>query len=393
MAVTPRPGFPGSVTFFTPTLGRGGAEMQMLRLANGFAERGYRVSVLCIRPGGEYETLLSSACRLVHLTSRFQSTTLAGLAAKQPLIRHLCAEAPDVIVAVLNQTCALLGDVVDLLPRRPLLVLGVQNNMQAQLAHTPWWLRVWLQKKLSRAFPKAGCLVSLSRGAAATLGSVFPQTRAKTRVIYNAGFDDTVLANLRQRALAPPSTRPLIVACGRLHPQKDYPTLLRTVARIRTAFPAVRLQIIGSGPERAALERMTRTLGLADKVDFLGFQANPHQFIAQADVFVLSSRWEGFANVLVEAMVCRTPVVATDCPYGPREIIVPYVSGILAPIGDEVALADAVCTVLTEPRLADRLRQGGWARAQQFSAQASVEGYEQTVRELIHAAAKPTETT
>jgi glycosyltransferase involved in cell wall biosynthesis len=226
-------------------------------------------------------------------------------------------------------------------------------------------------------------VIALSSGAADALVRLYPAVKHKTRVIYNAGFDPAVVANARSSRPQVDPRRPVLVACGRLHVQKDYPTLLRALVLIRAEIPDARLWILGEGPERRELERIVHQLGLTDAVDFMGFQSNPHAYIAQADVFVLSSCWEGFGNVLVEAMVCEVPVVSTDCHYGPREIIEPEQSGLLTPVRDSAALSKAVLRILRHPALADRLRQAAKTRAQVFSADASVGAYEAIVRALI----------
>ncbi len=359
--------------------------MQSLRLANGLAEKGYRVTVGCLRRGGEYEGRLDPRVRLVHLTSGVRSSTFAGVLAKRPLRRLLSDIRPDVGVALLGQTCRLLADVAARLPSRPALLLGVQNNLDAELMHYPWWQRGWLRQRLGHAFGVADEVIALSKGAADALVRLYPAVKHKTRVIYNAGFEPAVMVNARSASPHVDPRRPVLVACGRLHVQKDYPTLLRALVRVRAKIPHARLWILGEGPERRALEREVHQLGLVEAVDFLGFQSNPHAYIAQADVFVLSSCWEGFGNVLVEAMVCDVPVVSTDRLYGPREIIEPEQSGLLAPVRDATALADAVLRILVEPGLADRLRQGAKLRAQVFSADASVAAYEAVARALIAA--------
>ena len=140
-----------------------------------------------------------------------------------------------------------------------------------------------------------------------------------------------------------------ILACGRLTPQKNYPTLFRAFAEVRRR-EATLLQVLGEGDEREKLERLLEEMGLTEHVDMPGFVANPYAYMRRADVFVLSSAWEGFPNVLVEAMACRCSVVATDCAgNGPREILEGGRWGRLVPVGDADAMAAAIIETLRAP--------------------------------------------
>ncbi|MGE0681501.1 MAG: glycosyltransferase [Candidatus Binatia bacterium] len=159
-----------------------------------------------------------------------------------------------------------------------------------------------------------------------------------------------------------PSSPPVILSVGRLAKQKDFPTLLRAFARVRATRRA-RLMILGEGRKRKHLECLIKTLGIADDVALPGFVLNPFPYMARAAVFVLSSAWEGLPGALVEAMACGCPVVSTNCPSGPAEILDEGTYGPLVPVGDETALARAILTVLGSSITTEKLR----ARAFQFS--------------------------
>ena len=169
-----------------------------------------------------------------------------------------------------------------------------------------------------------------------------------------------------------PGAPPVILGAGRLTEQKDFPTLIRAFALVRKKHPA-RLMILGEGEERSKLETLVQELGLEKEVSLPGFVDNPYKYMKRAAVFVLSSRWEGFPNVLVEAMALGTPVVSTDCPNGPAEILENGKWGELVPVGETQSLASAVLRTLDR---VDVVRVKGAAeRADQFRVESIIREY------------------
>ena len=201
--------------------------------------------------------------------------------------------------------------------------------------------------------------------------SELPRERITT--VYN-GVDLRRLDELAASPVADPwfeSDAPaVLMAVGRLAPQKDFRNLLEAFARVRSRR-GVRLVILGEGPERARLESLAADLGIAADVKMPGAVLNPFAYMARASLFVLSSAWEGFGNVLVEALACGCPIVSTDCPSGPREILDGGAFGPLVPVGDDEALADGIIHALALPADRGRLRE----RAQIFSVHAAVDRY------------------
>jgi len=174
---------------------------------------------------------------------------------------------------------------------------------------------------------------------------------------------------------------PLIVTSGRLAPEKDIGTLLHAFALVRAQMPC-RLILLGEGSERSALEATARELGVDQDVVFHGFHAEPFAVLKSADVFVHTSRFEGFGNVLIEAMACNVPVVATDCDYGPREIIQDGENGLLSPPDDHAALAQAILTVLRNPALAARMTQCATNRLGNYAPQTMSDAYVKVFMDL-----------
>ena len=151
---------------------------------------------------------------------------------------------------------------------------------------------------------------------------------------------------------------------------KDQATLLRAFAGVIRSRPA-RLVVLGVGPEREKLLELAKSLNVSQLMDLPGFEVNPFAYMSKSKVFVLSSRYEGFPNVLVQAMACGTPVVSTDCRSGPREILEDGRWGHLVPVGDWRTMSEAILGTLDNPVPSDRLI----ARASDFSADASIDLY------------------
>ena len=249
----------------------------------------------------------------------------------------------------------------------PRIVLGVHNALSPGLTELPWWRRRARLRTLRRAYPRADAVIAVSDGVAADLAARVPLPPGRLHVIHNPiPAVDSVPADAAAASVHPwlaPGQPPVILAAGRLTRQKAFDTLIRAFALL-TGRPNARLLILGEGSERPALEALARELGVGDRVALPGFVPSPRAHMARAALFVLSSDWEGFGNVLVEAMSTGTPVASTDCPSGPREILADGALGPLVPPGDPAALAAAMAAVLAAPPVPPaRLR----ARARDFA--------------------------
>lgn len=234
---------------------------------------------------------------------------------------------------------------------------------------------------LHRVYPRASAIVGVSAGVADELRSLAGLAADRVTVVYNPVFDATLTAKSAESVDHPwfdDGGPPVIIGVGKVYaPGKDFPTLIRAFARLRQERPC-RLIILGDTAGAAKDERMLsevmrlpEQLGVAADVAFPGFVANPFAWMRRANVFALSSAWEGLSLVLIEAMATGCPVVSTDCPHGPREILDGGHYGPLVPVGDDRALAAAIATTLDTPPGAERMRQ----RASDFSVERSIEGY------------------
>lgn len=333
------------IALFLPNLGGGGAQRVIVNLAGGLATRGHAVDVVAAGAAGPLRAEMPVAARLVDLGSR------GALAALPGLVRYLSREHPDAMLSTMSH-CNVTALLAKRLARsRVRLVVREANTME-------WYRRRPLPIKeravhalMKLLYPGAELIVANSRDTADDLVAGGIVGADRIRVIHNPVVREEVFAQQKE---APPHRWlqerqiPVVIAIGRLHAQKDFVTAIRAFASIRRRRE-LRMVILGEGSERDRLLRLAGELGVDKDVDLPGFTANPHAWLARAAALVCSSRWEGFGNVLVEAMAAGTPVVSTDCPGGPREILDGGRFGRLVPVGDHEALARAVAEVLDEP--------------------------------------------
>ncbi|MEX2430768.1 MAG: glycosyltransferase, partial [Dehalococcoidia bacterium] len=355
------------IAIYLPSLRGGGAERAMALLAGGIAERGYAVDLVLAKAEGPYLDGLHPDVRVVDLQARRVLTSLPGL------IRYLRRERPVALLSTLYH-----ANVVAILARwlswtRPRLAVREANTF-SQSERGASRMRERLALALAKLlYSRAGAVVAVSQGVGDDLRRRVPALAGRLHVIHNPVAGPELVREAGEAVSHPwfaPGQPPVVLAVGRLEPQKDYPTLLSAFARAARSRSA-RLVVLGEGSQRQALETLARELGVEDSVDLPGFQANPFAYMARAAVFVLSSAWEGLPNVLIQAMACGTPVVSTDCPSGPSEVLEDGKWGRLVPVGDAEALAEAILATLDAPVDPGALK----ARAAEFSVDRAVDLY------------------
>lgn len=351
------------VLFFLPRLGGGGAEMNAVRVANALPRHGVRAAFAVSRGPGPFEQLLEPHVTVHTLVpGRVRSSTLGLMRAMLPLRRLIRERQPAILCPVMDLPSQVALLAVRGLERPPKIVLSIQNSPRAKFIENANALRKLQLPLLKKLYPAADHVIALSRGVAEELRELVPSLDTKLSVIHNAGPPADVI---QPTVIARPESGKLIVACGRLVEQKGYPHLLRAFAQLLQTED-VHLWIVGDGAERQQLQSLADSLSISERVRFLGFQNDPLAYMAAADVFVLSSLWEGFANVIVEAMSVGAPVVATDCPHGPAEIIEHERNGLLVPPADATALANGLRRMLTDEALRQRVGSAGRERSRDF---------------------------
>lgn len=335
----------GRIAILVSGLEPAGAERVAINLAEYLVQSNRQVDLVLVRKTGALLNNVPAGVRIVDLASQRALTAIG------PFRRYLRSARPSAVISInfevnLTAAAARIG-----LPAKPKLIMTVHAALQPVLAGAGRLVRLktlWLSKLL---YPTADWVVAVSKGAAEDLVSSGWSRKSRTVTIYNpiVRSDFDALANV------PPDHPwlqdkgvPVILGLGRLVAQKDFDLLLRAFAIVRRRRPA-RLMIVGEGEEREALERRVAELGLAEDATLAGFRSNPFSFMRAADLFVLSSAFEGLPSTVIEAMAAGTPVVATDCPHGPRELLEGGRFGRLVPVGDEAALAEAICASLDDP--------------------------------------------
>jgi glycosyltransferase involved in cell wall biosynthesis len=339
------------IAFFLTSPSGGGAERAMIAVANHFAAEGLQVDMVFGRAEGPYRGEVDRRVRIVDLSVKRLSKMLL------PMHRYMEREKPSVVVSPLPPC-----DLVILFGRKFLgwktkLLISVQNHPVEMARHSAALVdRLW-PFFIRRSYGAAECILGISSGVAETVASLLGRGRDEVPVIHNPVITPGFAEKLNEDPGHPwfnDGGAPVLLAAGRLTQQKDYPTLLRAFALLLRRCPA-RLIVLGEGEGRAELEQLASELGVSSQLAMPGFVRNPYCWMKRARLFVLSSRWEGFANVVAEALACGVPVVSTDCPSGPGEILGGGVFGHLVPVGDAAALAQALDDALKQPVERDRL--------------------------------------
>ena len=323
----------------------GGAQRDMVLLCNALHQRGIAVMVLALRASGPLRDLLDPAIEVAAIPGERIRYAIPGL---RKLMR---ARAPRIIVSSesnLNLCCLA---AVRSLPaaERPKLVLREVSSPSVAQSHDPHFQNRLAYRLLRRVYRYADRIVTLTRGARDDLVRNFAVPESRVAVMRSNAVVPTATVQRLARWDAEAGREPgLIVSIGRLSPEKDHRLLLRALARV-AARRAWRLAIVGDGPERGALETEAQALGLSERVSFVGYDADPFRWMMRASLVVCSSRYEGLGNVIIEALACGTPVVSTDCPFGPREILQDGLCGTLVPPHDASAMAQAISAALEAP--------------------------------------------
>lgn len=332
------------VSFFIPTLDVGGAEKVNVKLANELSDRGYEIDVLVSQLGGDLIDELGDGVTVRTVGSRF-TTPWPELYAGPRLRRYIDREKPDVLVSSLALANVVAAITTGLSRHRPKLIQTVhappnrQNGTKYRISH-----------EVGRyTYCSADLVVAVSNGVRDELCREVGVPRERTRVIYNPVVDDELRRSRREAVDHTwfDDDVPVVLNVGSLRMSKGQSTLIHAFDRLSRRREA-RLMLIGDGNNRENLLRQVDDLGIDSSVEFLGERDNPYKYMTAASVLASASRYEGLGNVIIEALACGCPVVSTDCPYGPAEILEGGEHGKLVPVGDAKSLAAALESTLDE---------------------------------------------
>jgi len=385
-----------------------GAEKVATQVAIGLVARGHRVDLLLEERGGRLEAIAEDAgvtlldlraeprspgraralqlAALIRVLASPAGWRRAGFRGLRPLVglalgddppiaallRYVRRDRPDAVLAFLNYPNFALMLASRLAPLATHWVVSVRNHVSSSSAHARSRWNRSIPDLMRRLLHGADRVVVPSQGLADDVLHITGLPPERVRVIHNPVSSD--VSRLAKEPVAHPFFEagvPVLLAAGKLKPQKDFDTLLRAFRIARESRP-LRLIVLGEG-DPGALRALAGELGVAADVDFPGHVENPYAWFGRASVYVLSSAWEGFPNVLIEALACGCPVVSTECPSGPAEILAGGSYGKLVPVGAAADLAKAILETLEAPPPAERLV----ARSQEFSLARAVDAYEE----------------
>jgi glycosyltransferase involved in cell wall biosynthesis len=368
------------VCFVLPSLNGGGAERAAVQVLNGLDAEWWDRSMFLFERTGPYLADLDPGIAL-------QSASSPSRGARWRSLRRFIQQTrPDVVVAFLSYATALTA--VRAAHTGAKVVFNQQTPMTAFLTDADYqWRNGWRRRVFTATsrltYAAADSIIATSRGVADDLAENFGVNPHLVHVVPNPVDLDAV----RERAAEPlepgddpAGARPVIIAAGRLADAKNYPLLIDTMRMLRATVPA-RLFILGEGELEPALRRQIADHRLEDTITLLGFQRNPWKFMARADVFALSSHYEGFGNVLIEAMALGIPVVATASA-GTRDIITHGVDGLLVEPHTPEAMAGALGRILASHDTRAAMAREARLSAERFAAEKVIARYDAVLEQV-----------
>jgi glycosyltransferase involved in cell wall biosynthesis len=349
----------------------------MLQLAHAFVDSGHTVDLVLCRSQGEFMGHLPTGIRVRELKPRpawvsrlllilknwkaFGVLFLPILISLKPpkslaflpdLIQYLRQEKPSVLLSAKTHTNLVALWATQLAKGSNRVVISERTTLVDIIKTSQKWRWRFILPVLVHEYPKAGGIITVSNGVKEELvlhAGLPPQT---ITTIYNPLLTQKIrgksLDSINHPWFQKEGSPPIILGVGRLVPQKDFATLIKAFSGVRQSRPA-HLVIIGEGRQRSALTTLAQNLGIEKDVWMPGFFDNPYAFMSRASMLVLSSTYEGLPNVLIEALACGCPIVSTDCPSGPSEILDKGKYGTLVPMRDNEALAQAIHHTLDNP--------------------------------------------
>lgn len=368
-----------NIIFVIPSLKGGGAEKILTELLRNLNRDLFNLELVTFTNEGRYLNQIPGDVSIVNLGKKNAIDSFRLVFAIHRIIKK---ENPDLLVSSLtyaNYICA----IAKYCFQSKVPVILTEHSVVSK--SIPTERLSYIKKKILRYFyPKADCLVTVSQGSKKELVNSFAVPANKI-VVINNGIDIDLTLKLGKENVDHPwfsEDIPILISVGRLTKLKNYPLILKAIHSLKDEF-YFRFVMLGEGEERHNLEALAKELGISDRVLFLGFQDNPYKYMSKSTFFVLSSFWENFPVVVLEAMCLKVPVISTDCPFGPGEMIENNLTGLLVPNGNADALAEAILLVLKDESLRYNLAEAARIRVNDFGIGSMVKKYERTFEETI----------
>lgn len=362
------------IVFFMFDLKGGGAERTVVNILNNLNRDYFEITlILGLSNNHDYIKLISHDVNIRVLDCKKLRYCLFKL---RKVIRE---ENPDLLFSTLinNNIMILLARILSF-KKIPTIVRVASNRSQTKVS--------FLNKALTRIFYNlvANKVIALSKGVKTDLIKNFSIKKQKIEVIYNPVEVDKIriLSQKSVNDIKHETNTYSLLTVGRLAEEKDHSTLIKAFSLVLNSVNA-KLYIVGRGPKEEELKKSARDLGIKNKVEFLGFKKNPYKYMKNSDVFILSSLWEGFSHVIVEAMAVGTPVISTDCNSGPAEIIKENEYGILVPVRNHKVMAEKILEILRNEQLQKNYKKKGEIRSNEFKADKIVKEYDRIFLETI----------
>jgi glycosyltransferase involved in cell wall biosynthesis len=355
------------IACFLPSLYGGGAEKAAIKLFNSMSKFDLSLDLVLADATGPYLNQVSEEVNIVNLG--------AGRVVKSilPLARYLQKYKPYALISHMEYANVAASIAKEISGIQTKVLLVEQNNLSTSLNSSKSILHSIILILAKLLYPRANAVIGVSDGVAEDIRSLLSLPKEKVHTIYNPIVDQEILKKAESIVNHPwfeEGKPPVFLAVGRLSEQKDFSTLIKAFGLLKKQRQA-RLIILGEGEYRKDLEKMINDNGLSQDIALPGFTDNPYAYMHQATAFVLSSRWEGLPTVIIEAMACGCPIISTNCPSGPDEILAGGKYGKLVPVRDEVALSQAMLNIIdTLPNKEILIK-----RAQDFSVENSVSKY------------------
>ncbi|WP_026245088.1 glycosyltransferase [Alkalispirochaeta alkalica] len=327
-----------SITFLISSLGDGGAEGVCVNLANNLSNRGWQVTLVVLHLNSAVRRKdLNADVELMLLNKRHARTAVVGL------WKFLQRRKPDKVLVFNHQLAVLLVFLRKFSGFRfKIIARNISTLSQKKLLETSFWHKRVVQGITKMFYRRVDQIIAQSIGMANDLVDSYLIPRNIVEIIHNP-----ISEKIEQYFLPQKMVKDDYLLCvGRLEKVKAFHQAINAFAAVATDYPHLRLKLVGRGSLESELKRQARALGVADRVDFEGFQTEMIPYYLRAKATLLTSLYEGFPNVLVESIAMGTPVVAFNCPSGPSEIVMDGVNGFLVPYKDENALVVAICKVM-----------------------------------------------